>query len=152
MNRRKREQGFTLLEALIGVLLLSVGILGFMAIQYQSINGRLFSKRMNEAVLSGSSAVEERLTEDFTQMNGSGTAYRKDGGFEATEQDYLDGKAHEISWDIKGWSSLTTNPNAELGKMKTLSVVTNWLEKEETRITQVATWARGGKVGDSPEN
>lgn len=151
-NRKDRnERGFTLLETLIAVVILTIGVLGYMAIQCQSMSGRVFSKRMNEAVLSGNTATEEMLTSDYVQMSGSGTLYRKDGGAEADEQDYQDGKAHRIQWSVTSWDGVSENPNAEIVQMKTVSLSTQWKEKEEDRSTRMATWARGGKVGDSSE-
>ena len=147
----RNEEGFTLLETLIAVVILTIGILGYMAIQYQSMNGRVFSKRMSEAILSGNTTTEQMLTSDYYQMSGSGTLYRKDGGFEAEEQDYADRKAHRIQWSVTSWSNVSGNPNAEIVRMKTLSLSTDWKEKDEDRSTRMATWARGGKVGDSSE-
>jgi len=149
--RRGGRQGFTLLEVLIAMLVLSIGILGYLAIQAQSIGGRTFSKRMSEAILTTEATTEEMLTTDFTQVNGSGTLYRRAGACEADEQDYLDGKAAEVQWSVTDWSSLTANPNTEIGRLKTFRLLASWLEREETRSTQMATWARGGKIGDSPD-
>lgn len=146
------QAGFTLLETLIALVILSIGLMGYMSVHYQSINGRLFSKRMNEAVVAANHRTEVLLSEDYEEIENhaaSPTAYYKEGGNEAEPSDYEAGAAHQSTLTVTRWSGVTGNPNAELGNLKTLSMTTQWKEKEKVRSTNLHTWVRNGRSGDT---
>ncbi len=143
------EYGFSLLEALIAMVVLSIGIMGYMSVHYHSINGRLFSKRMHEAVMTGNTNAEEMISGDFQQLSGTDTVYKKEGGIDANSSDYNNGAAHEIIRSVANWDNVTDNPNAEIGALKTLTLSMRWKERDTVRSTRVSTWVRGGRTGDS---
>jgi len=141
--------GFTLLEGLIAMVVLSIGVLGYMSVHYQSINGRLFSKRMHEAVMAANDGAEQLLSGDYENLSGAATVYRTEGGNEADSSDYDNGAAHRIDWSIAQWNNVTANPNSEIRNLKTLSMSTQWKERDTVRSTNMHTWVRNGRTGDS---
>jgi len=143
------RRGFTLRECLIALVVLTIGIMGYMSVHYQSINGRLFSKRMQEALMSGNTNTEEMITGDFEDLAGTDTVYHKEGGNEADATDYDNGAGHEIIRSVSEWVNVTDNPNAEIRAMKTLSLTMRWKERDTVRSADVNTWVRGGRAGDS---
>lgn len=143
------RRGFTLLEMLIALVVLSIGVLGYTAVQYQSIGGRAFSKLMNKALTSGVSNVEELKTISFEQMSGSGTLYRiKQTGSAASDSDYEAGRAYKLEWEVGDWSGATGNPNSFLRELKTIKTTIRWKEKGVVSSAVLFTFDRGRKAGD----
>jgi len=149
------QGGVTLLEMLVCLTVLSIGVMGYLALHYHSIYGRVFAKRMNEAVLAGDTQAEWLLTGNFAQLDdGSDTGYMQYGGNDedGEQSDYESGKAQKLDWAIYEWNNITDNPNSELNKLKTLSMGVHWKEKEELRAVRVHTVLRGGRSGDTEED
>ena len=52
------EKGFTLIEILIGMVILSVGLLGLTGLQFSATRGNFFSKNITQATCSGQAGLE----------------------------------------------------------------------------------------------
>jgi type IV pilus assembly protein PilV len=52
------EKGFTLIEVLIGIVILSVGLLGLTGLQVSATRGNFFSKNITQATCSGQAGLE----------------------------------------------------------------------------------------------
>ena len=147
--RRRKSGGFTLLETLVAFVVLSIGILGYVALQFQSVNGRTFARSMNRASTAGIGSLEEMRTINFDQLTGSGTAYRfKDCAGDAAESDYQDGNAYRIEWTVGGWNAFTANCNSRLRELKTIYAIVRWKEKGIDYSMTLTTFERGFKTGD----
>jgi len=148
--RSTNRKGFTLLEILVALVVLSIGILGYMALQFQSVSGRVFARSMTRAGTAGIASLEEMRTIAFDQLAGSGSAYRfKDSGGAAVQSDYQDGCAYKIEWDVGDWTGISANPNARLGELKTIYAVIRWKEKGVDYSMTLSTLERGFKTGDT---
>lgn len=148
--RSTNQKGFTLLEILVALVVLSIGILGYVALQFQSVSGRVFARSMTRASTAGIASLEEMRTIDFDQLAGSGAAYRfKDSGGAAAQSDYQDGYAYKIEWDVGDWSGISPNPNTRLTELKTIYAVIRWKEKGVDYSMTLSTFERGFKTGDS---
>jgi len=148
-TERRHSGGFTLLETLVAFAVLSIGILGYVALQFQSVNGRTFARSMNRASTAATASLEEMRTIDFDQLTGSGTAYRfKDCAGAAAESDYQDGNAYKIEWSVGDWNAITANCNSHLRALKTIHAVIRWKEKGVDYFTTFTTFDRGFKTGD----
>lgn len=141
--------GFTLLEVLIALVILSVGVLGYMAVQFQSVSSRAFAKTLHRAMTTGITDLEELRTIDFSQMAGSGIEYfDRITGLPATDTDYVDGTAYKAEWTVGDWSHVSDNPNCFINELKSLQVVVRWKEKGMDYSTAFFTVERGRKTGD----
>jgi len=145
----RSNKGFTLLEILIAIVILSIGVLGYMAVQFQSVSSRAFAKTLHGAMTNGITKLEDLRTTDFAQMGVGGIAYfDKITGEEATETDYDDGKAYKAEWSIADWGHVSSNPNCFINEMKSLQVVVRWKEKGMDYSSAFFTFERGRKKGD----
>jgi len=59
------EKGFTLIEVLIGIVILGVGILGIAGLQVTAIRGNFFSNSITQATYSAQAGVEVLNTVDM---------------------------------------------------------------------------------------
>jgi type IV pilus assembly protein PilV len=79
------EEGFTLVEIMIALLVLSVGLVALAALQTSAIRGNAFSKRMTTAVSIANEKMEQLknssyaniLSESLTQIKQSNTNYSR---------------------------------------------------------------------------
>lgn len=145
----RNKKGFTLLEVLIAILILSIGVLGYMAVQFQSVSSRAFAKTLHGAMTSGITNLEELRTLDFAQLGGEGIEYfDKITGQVAAETDYDEGMAYKAEWSVADWSHVSSNPNCFINEMKSLQVVVRWKEKGMDYSSAFFTFERGRKKGD----
>lgn len=148
-GRIDTRDGFTLLEILVALVVLSVGVLGYMALQFQSVSGRAFARSMNTASTAGVASLEEMRTIDFDQLQGSGTSYRfRCDGTEASEADFDSGDAYKIEWTVGDFTGISANPNVRLRELKTIYTVVRWKEKGVEHSLILTTFERGFKTGD----
>jgi prepilin-type N-terminal cleavage/methylation domain-containing protein len=136
--------GFTLLEMLVALVVLSIGVLGYMTLQFRSLSGRTFARSMNGAGTVGITQLEEMRTIDFDQLGGSGTVYRfKCDGAEASEADFEDGRAYKIEGDTGDFTGISSNPNVRLLELKAIHAVVRWKERGVEYSIPLATFQRG---------
>lgn len=141
--------GFTLLEVLVALLVLSVGVLGYVALQFHTMSGRTFARSMNMAGTAGIAHLEQMRTIDFKQLAGGDVVYRsRCNGEEATESDFESGSAYKIEWDTADLSAVSANPNVGLRELKAIHGVVRWKEKGVEHSTSLTTFRRGFKTGD----
>lgn len=149
LERTNPQAGYTLLEILVALVVLSIGVLGYMALQFQSVSGRAFARSMNTASTAGIASLEEMRTIDFDQLQGSGTAYRfRSDGAEASESDFESGDAYKIEWNVGDFTGIAENPNVRLRELKTIYAVVRWKEKGVEHSMTLTTFERGFKTGD----
>ena len=145
----RSKKGFTLLEVLIAIVILSIGVLGYMAVQFQSVSSRAFAKTLHRAMTTGITNLEELRTIDFAQLGGEGIEYfDKLTGQVAAETDYDEGKAYKAEWSVADWGNVSSNPNCFINEMKSLNVVIRWKEKGMDYSSAFFTFERGRKKGD----
>ena len=148
-TRYRCTKGFTLLEILVALVILSIGVLGYMTVQFQSVSGRAFAKSLHRAMTSGITELEEMRTLDFAQLSGNGIEYfDRITGDPASELDYDEGRAYKAEWDVPDWANVSQNPNCFINEMKSLQVVIRWKEKGMDYSSVFFTFERGRKTGD----
>jgi prepilin-type N-terminal cleavage/methylation domain-containing protein len=145
----RSAKGFTLLEILVALVILSIGILGYMAVQFQSVSSRAFAKTLHRAMTTGITNLEEMRTLDFDQLSGGGVEYfDRNTGLTASETDYDEGRAYKAEWTVADWSGVSENPNCFINEMKSLEIVVRWKEKGMDYSSVFFTFERGRKTGD----
>lgn len=65
MNKNSNKKGFTLIEVLIGLVLLAIGLLAIAGMQITSVRGNFFSKNLSEASVLGQDRLEELRNRPF---------------------------------------------------------------------------------------
>ena len=148
-SRLRQAEGFTLLEVLVALVILSIGVLGYMAVLFQSVSSRAFAKTLHGAMTTGITNLEELRTIDFVQLSGEGIEYfDKITGEAASQTDYDQGEAYKIEWNVADWSHVSENPNCFLREIKTIQVIVRWKEKGIDYSSVFFTFERGRKTGD----
>lgn len=61
-GRHSRQEGFTLIEVMIALLLLLVGVAGVLTLQMVSVRATSFSRHATEATIVGEDKMEELMT------------------------------------------------------------------------------------------
>ncbi len=67
----KRNEGFTLVEVMIAILVLSVALLALAGLQIVSIRGNSFGNYMTEAITLAKDLMEEMKNREWEQIQGS---------------------------------------------------------------------------------
>ena len=148
-GKKKRNRGFTLLEIVIAMTVLTIGVLGYMVVHYQSVSSRAFAKSMNGVLTAGASNLEELRAVDFDQLTGSGLKYvDRSSGEEVGQQEYDLGTAYSITWQVNTWDAVTTNTNSFLRSLKTVNATIKWKTKGLESSAVLFTFDRGEKTGD----
>jgi len=84
MSEKSREtektNGFTLIEVLIAIFILTVGILAVAAMQIASIQGNATAASVTEAINTGTSEIEGLLQQGLNSYNGTGMLDRNNDG------------------------------------------------------------------------
>jgi type IV pilus assembly protein PilV len=120
MNRQKatrREQGFTLLEVLVTVLILTFGLLGTLGLTTGVIRGNFFSKNITSATAIAQNQLEAVQNEGYLKAT---TTY-----FPATAVNVTMGGVN-----FTRTTSITNNSPAS--NMRTVSVTVTWNEANNT--------------------
>jgi type IV pilus assembly protein PilV len=100
LTTRRAQRGAYLLEALVGILIFSFGILGIVGLQAQSIRMTNDSEYRAEAVYMANALISKMWTDNPDQLQ---TKYRSPGGSE-----YLDFKTNHVQFAFQG--AMTTDP------------------------------------------
>lgn len=86
-NNSPISSGFTLIEALIAVLVLSIGLLGVAAMQLKAMQSAQVAYQRSVATLAAQDAVE-RLWASVAASNGDCTSHSIDGWVEQWEPEF----------------------------------------------------------------
>ncbi len=69
INRQcANSDGFTLVEAMIGMLVFTVGILGVLALQTTSVNNNTLAEDVQTSTVTAMDLIEELMATDFDDM------------------------------------------------------------------------------------
>jgi len=106
-----KEEGFTLIEVMVALVIFAFGILAVLGMQVTSIRGGYQSQNLTEAASEGANKIEELIALDY--------AYLADG----TES--VAGK-YTLDWDV------TENTSGELSDSKAIELTVQWTEGGRT--------------------
>ena len=111
----KRNGGFTLLEVMIALVVLSVGLLGLAALQLVAVKGNAFSSEMTYATMLAQQHAEILKSRDFTDSDltaGEHTAVGNSKGVQYT-----------VAWNV--------TDNAPDTDMKTINLNVQWQSQRQ---------------------
>lgn len=128
------KNGFTLIEVLIAIVILSIGLLGIGQMQLMGIRGNASASTFSEAAAFGQDKMEELINlpythTDLSDTNGDGTA-----GLDAIASSDADGSESQIGatnkqYDIT-WNIAVDSPAAHA---KHIRVHVQWSDKGRIR-------------------
>jgi prepilin-type N-terminal cleavage/methylation domain-containing protein len=119
MKRLKTSKGFTLLEMLIAMTILSVALLGLGQMMLLSIRGTSFGNKVTEATTFAQDKMEELRTVDWNALQDGNDSISGSQGIQ-----------YQRSWTV-----------VPTGKMKTINLAVNWNDDFDhlIQITSVIT-------------
>ena len=115
-----RSKGFSLIEVLVGLVLLGVGLLGIAKLQVISIRGNFFSNSLMQATYIAQDRLESLRNLPFTST-------------QLVENSYNDGPTTTPGSDIaysRGYTVADTIPN----ELKTIAYTVTWNDGTNHRI------------------
>jgi len=122
----KREKGFTLLEVMIALLILSIGLLGLAGLQIASTKSNSFSNQMTIGITLGQDGLEilRNLEYDDTQLNAGNH----------TDSDNPLRRLGDMGFN-RSWTVSEDAAN----KLKTITVTVQWPDPDNTHNVQFTT-------------
>lgn len=130
---RDNQSGFTLIEVLIAVVILTIGILSVNAMQLTSIIGNSKAYKLTEATKLGVDQIEQFMAMDYSNAalnddNDGGTYFLADGttGTADGSSTSPDG-FYTIYWDV--------TDNSPLLDTKTITTFITWIDRTQKSLT-----------------
>jgi len=152
--RNKNNRGFTMLEVMISLLVLSIGILGYTAIQFHTINGRHYAKTINNALSTGGSTMDDLRLTRFSLTPSAAPIYEYSKYVDTTEEadatDYAEEKAYQITRTVTSWDAIGLPPKPEsyVQQLRTMHMLTEWQVKGNNYSSVLFSFESGDKTGD----
>ena len=109
-TRQMTNQGFTLVEVMIGMAIFFIGFLAVGSMQIAAINGNSGAREATEAATLATDQLETLIALPYASI--------VDGG-------WTDG-AYTVSWDVVDGTPLLSTP---LPNTKTITVTVEWLQR-----------------------
>ena len=125
---KKLNEGFTLIEIMVALCILSFGILAVASMQTSAIRGNSSARDLTEATVLAHDKVEELITLQYNHaylqdMSGDGDNGLADVGANADYQE-TQGK-YTIYWNI--------SQNSSINNTKTIRIILTWTENGKER-------------------
>jgi type IV pilus assembly protein PilV len=124
-----KETGFTLLEVVIAMVILSVGILAIASLQVSSINGAATARFSTEAGIYAQEQLEKMIGMDFDPQNGIIPAELTVGNHtlaqhvgDGQDGDDLPPSHYTLSWRVIG-------PDVPVDDAVTIEMTVRWEER-----------------------
>ena len=131
MRKKSKEEGFTLLEVIVAIAILTFGILAVASMQAASIRGNFFSSSVTEGTTWAGDEVERLMALPWDDpllqdTDGDTAAGLNDTGFDddPTTQNDADQQAIEGKYTIN-WNVADNTP---ITNTKTINVIVTWTD------------------------
>jgi type IV pilus assembly protein PilV len=115
------EEGFTLIEIMIALVVMSIGLTALAAVQISAIRGNVFSKRMTTAVSIADGKMEQI-------KNGSYASITSESAIQVTQSNMNFTRQVTV-----------TNNIAPLTNTKTVNVTVSWSEGSKSHSVPITT-------------
>lgn len=124
-REKKREKGFTILEVLIAISILSIGILAVASLQASAIRGNDFAGSATNGTIWAADKMEKLIAmafDDYGDSNLRDTDGDGDGGLDDATIATADHNETQGDWTIL-WN---ISDNSLIDNTKTVNVIVNW--------------------------
>jgi len=130
--KNKKEKGFTLIEVLIAISILTVGILAMASMQISSIRGNYFSSNLTGGTNWAQDKVEYLISLDYDHNDLKDTDGDGNGGLDDTTSATSDypPETHDIYtlyWNVA--------PDWPVNNTKTIRVIVTWVDKATKSVS-----------------
>jgi type IV pilus modification protein PilV len=105
------EEGFTLIEVMVALVIFAFGILAVIGLQATAIRGGHQSQTLSEAASAGANRIETLITQDYAAL--------------ADGSDTVNGK-YTLNWEVN------ENTSGELTGTKSIDLTVQWTEGGRT--------------------
>ena len=132
MQQDNKQQGFTLIEVLMAMVILGVGLLSLAALQVNNMNYNTGSKKQTEGYSWAMDQVERILSYSYgdSNLNFQGDPNTVGDGHIVTQGPYT------VEWDVEN-NGITTGPAPRLGNIdnsKRIRVSVRWNNKKIAQV------------------
>jgi type IV pilus assembly protein PilV len=114
------EEGFTLVEIMIALVVLSVGLVALAGLQISAVRGNAFSKRMTTAVSVADEKMEQLKNSSYANIISESTTQVNQSNMSFSRQ-------------------VTVANNSPLPDTKTVNVTVQWLEGSNSHSVPITT-------------
>ncbi len=115
--KQDNADGFSLIELMIAMVILSVGVLAIMSMQITTIKSNATARRTTMTASRGSDQLEKMMSMPFNDANlAPGTTTSQTDGF------------YTVEWTVSA-------PNTPIDNVKTITVTAYWMEAGMQRST-----------------
>jgi type IV pilus assembly protein PilV len=139
-NNIKKQSGFTLVEVLVGITILTIGLLGVAKMQMSAIQGNFMSGSTSAALCLAEEKMEELMVTDFNNAalddsdNGNNSNLSSittvdHEELDVTETGQVGGGMYRRIWNIAAHPSGTE----DLPTMRSVTVIVTW-ENDKHRV------------------
>ena len=119
VDPKKGSQGFTLIEVMIAIVILSVGLLGMASLTVGIINGNAFSKNLSTATTLAQDKMEE-----IWEQNYSDVAVEQKAALLSPFANY----ERQVEVDTTTYPDIVGPPAQQVG-MKIVTVIVYWTDR-----------------------
>lgn len=121
-----RESGFTLIEVLIAILIVTVGLLAVGTMQVSALNGSTSALTQSEAVQWGQAVIDEVLSRpDGSKYLRAGTHPMTDDPTDIIPLTSASNRGYTTTWDVVD--------NSPVSQAKTVTATVSWSGKGMSR-------------------
>jgi type IV pilus assembly protein PilV len=131
-SKPKKEQGFTLIEAVIAIGVLTFGILAVASMHISAIQGNSFAGQVTEAVTLATDQLEELIALPYDHDDLSDTDGDGNGGLDDT-QDEADHQSTEGGYTLY-WNVAI---DSVINNTRTINVIVTWRAPEVQKSVSV---------------
>ena len=114
------EQGFTLIEVMIALVILSIALVALAGLQVSAIKGNAFSKRMTTAVSIGNEKMEQLKNSSYANILSESSIEVTRSSMNFTRQ-------------------VTVTNNSPLPNTKTVNVMITWSDNSKSHSVPITT-------------
>ena len=125
-KKERGEKGFTLLEVMIAIAILSFGILAVASMQTSSMYGNSVANRLTEGTSWAGNKMEELLTIPDTDAQLS-------SGTHGPETVMSSVSRYDVNWEVID----SVDPSNPLEDAKLITVTVTWQDKGNPKSTQL---------------
>ena len=126
LKKEREEKGFTLLEVMIAISILSFGILAIASMQTSSIYGNSVANRLTEGTSWAGNKMEELLTIPDTDVGLS-------SGTHGPETVMSGVNRYDVNWEVID----SVDPSDPLADAKLIIVTVTWQDKGNPKSTRL---------------